>query len=156
VVCHFLLGFIFYVEANGVVIHKYSLKVMNYKSITCVAESRFYSSFLVECSFWYTGFHSSYKSVFCILLLWVLILKHSFSWALALRCLTWILWSPFVLYFLYTTVYVFWVIHKPTSQFFPPDLFLYVNFITKGTQKILRPWAPELTVLGITHFWRCI
>jgi hypothetical protein len=39
---------------------------------------------------------------------------------------------------------------------FPPNLFFYVNLGTKGAQKLFKTLAPQLTVLGISHFCWCI
>jgi hypothetical protein len=55
-------------------------------------------------------------------------------------------------FYLYTTVYVFWVSPRSHIPVFPPDLFLYVNLVAKGAQKLLKTLAPQLTVLGISHF----
>jgi hypothetical protein len=38
-------------------------------------------------------------------------------------------------------------VHDHTSQFFPPNLFLYVNLIAQGAQKLFKTLALQLKVL---------
>ncbi len=45
-------------------------------------------------------------------------------------------------FFKYTIVYVFWASPWPNIPVVPPDLFLYVNLVAKGAQKLFKTLAP--------------
>ncbi len=51
-----------------------------------------------------------------------------------------------------TTVYVFQASQQRNIPVFPPGLFLYVNLVAKGAQKLFKTLVPQIRVLAILTF----